>query len=280
LIAERYQFKLSDPIDKIPEEALKIILEGGNESFSVASKTMGITRNYEIDFEGIVSFIDNQYKNSDSSSIKRWAKGFMDEISCTSCKGKRLKKESLHFKIDENNISDLAQMDISELAQWFEGIEDRLSDKQRVIAAEILKEIRARIQFLLDVGLDYLTLDRTSKSLSGGEAQRIRLATQIGSQLVGVLYILDEPSIGLHQRDNQKLIDSLVKLRDIGNSVLVVEHDKDMIEHADYVLDIGPGAGRHGGEIVSKGSYADLKKHKTLTADYLADRRRIEVPRL
>lgn len=279
LIAERYNFKLSDPISEIPEEALDIILNGGNEKFSVASKTMGITRNYEIDFEGIVSFIENQYKNSESTSIKRWAKGFMDEVSCSTCDGARLKKESLHFKIDDKNISDLARMDISELAEWFVDIEKRLSEKQIVIATEILKEIRARIQFLLDVGLDYLTLDRTSKSLSGGEAQRIRLATQIGSQLVGVLYILDEPSIGLHQRDNQKLIDSLVKLRDIGNSVLVVEHDKDMIEHADYVLDIGPGAGRHGGEIVSKGSYEDLKKHETLTADYLSERRQIEVPK-
>ncbi len=279
LIADRYKFKLSDPISEISKEALEVILNGGNEKFSVASKAMGVTRNYEIDFEGIVSFIENQYKNSDSSSIKRWAKGFMDEVTCSTCNGARLKKESLHFKIDGNNISDLAKMDISELADWFIDIEKRLSEKQIVIAAEILKEIRARIQFLLDVGLDYLTLDRTSKSLSGGEAQRIRLATQIGSQLVGVLYILDEPSIGLHQRDNQKLIDSLVKLRDIGNSVLVVEHDKDMIEHADYVLDIGPGAGTHGGEIVSKGTYDDLKSHQTLTADYLAERKQIEVPK-
>lgn len=279
LIADRYKFKLSDPINSIPKEAMNIILHGGNEKFSVASKTMGITRNYEIDFEGIVAFIKNQYKNTDSSSIKRWAKGFMDEVTCSTCNGARLKKESLHFKVDGKNISDLARMDVNELAEWFVDIESRLSEKQLVIAAEILKEIRARIQFLLDVGLDYLTLDRTSKSLSGGEAQRIRLATQIGSQLVGVLYILDEPSIGLHQRDNQKLIDSLVKLRDIGNSVLVVEHDKDMIEHADFVLDIGPGAGRHGGEIVSEGTFEDLKEHDTLTADYLAERKLIEVPK-
>ncbi len=279
LIAERYNFKLSDPIKSIPKEALEVILQGGNEKFSVESKAMGITRNYEIDFEGIVSFIENQYKHSESSSIKRWAKGFMDEVTCSTCEGNRLKKESLHFKIDHKNISDLAKFDILELAEWFADIEKRLSEKQLVIATEILKEIRTRIQFLLDVGLDYLTLDRTSKSLSGGEAQRIRLATQIGSQLVGVLYILDEPSIGLHQRDNQKLIDSLVKLRDIGNSVLVVEHDKDMIEHADFVLDIGPGAGRHGGEIVSEGSFEDLKKHETLTADYLAERKAIEVPK-
>ncbi|WP_299674800.1 excinuclease ABC subunit UvrA [uncultured Tenacibaculum sp.] len=278
-IAERYKFKLTDPIHKIPEEALDVILNGGKESFKIQSKTAGVTRSYDIDFEGIISFITNQYKNSDSSSIKRWAKGFMDEVKCTSCEGKRLKKEALNFKITDKNISDLAQMDVSELANWFANIEEKLSAKQLKIASEILKEIRTRIQFLLDVGLDYLTLDRTSKSLSGGEAQRIRLATQIGSQLVGVLYILDEPSIGLHQRDNQKLIDSLIKLRDVGNSVLVVEHDEDMIKHADYVLDIGPGAGRHGGEIVSKGSFEDLTKQQTLTADYIAKRKAIEVPK-
>lgn len=278
LIAERYNFKLSDPIKSIPKEAMEILLNGGNEKFSVNSKAMGVTRIYEIDFEGIASFIEHQYKNSDSNSIKRWAKGFMDDVPCSSCNGGRLKKESLHFKINGKNISELARFDISELANWFVDIEKRLSKKQLIIAAEILKEIRTRIQFLLDVGLDYLTLDRTSKSLSGGEAQRIRLATQIGSQLVGVLYILDEPSIGLHQRDNQKLINSLVKLRNIGNSVLVVEHDKDMIEHADFVLDIGPGAGIHGGNIESNGTFKDLKKSRTLTADYLAGRKSITVP--
>ena len=279
LIADRYHFKLSDSIKSIPEEALKIILYGGNEKFSIASKTMGVTRKYEIDFEGITSFIENQYKSSESRSIKRWAKGFMDEVVCSSCDGNRLKKESLHFKIDHKSISDLAKLDINELAEWFENLEAKLSERQLIIAVEILKEIKTRIQFLLDVGLDYLTLDRTSKSLSGGEAQRIRLATQIGSQLVGVLYILDEPSIGLHQRDNQKLIDSLVKLRDIGNSVLVVEHDKDMIENADFVFDIGPGAGVHGGEVVSQGTFQEIKNHCTLTADYLAGRRQIEVPK-
>jgi excinuclease ABC subunit A len=240
---------------------------------------MGVTRKYEIDFEGITSFIENQYKSSESRSIKRWAKGFMDEVTCSTCEGKRLKKESLHFKINEKSISDLAKLDINELAEWFYNLNAKLSERQLTIASEILKEIKTRIQFLLDVGLDYLTIDRTSKSLSGGEAQRIRLATQIGSQLVGVLYILDEPSIGLHQRDNQKLIDSLVKLRDIGNSVLVVEHDKDMIEHADFVFDIGPGAGVHGGEIVSEGTYQEIKEHSTLTADYLGGRREIEVPK-
>lgn len=278
-IAERYSFKLTDPIKSIPKEAMEIILRGGKEKFEIQSKTAGVTRNYEIDFEGIIAFIENQYKNSESTSIKRWAKGFMDEVTCSVCDGKRLKKEALHFKITDKNISDLAQMDVLELASWFQEVDEKLSEKQLTIASEILKEIRTRIQFLLDVGLDYLTLDRTSKSLSGGEAQRIRLATQIGSQLVGVLYILDEPSIGLHQRDNQKLIDSLIKLRDVGNSVLVVEHDEDMIKNADFVLDIGPGAGRHGGEIVSKGNFDDLKSHDTLTADYLSRRKEIEVPK-
>lgn len=279
LIADRYHFQLSDPISKIPTEALEIILNGGSEKFDIISKTAGITRNYEIDFEGIVHFIENQHKTSDSTSIKRWAKEFMDEINCEICDGKRLKKEALYFKVNDKNISELAQFDITELANWFANIEEKLSEKQLKIAAEILKEIRTRIQFLLDVGLDYLSLDRSSKSLSGGEAQRIRLATQIGSQLVGVLYILDEPSIGLHQRDNQKLINSLLNLRDIGNSVIVVEHDKEMIQHADFVLDIGPGAGIHGGEIVSEGTFEELKQHKTLTADYLNGAKSIEVPK-
>jgi len=279
LIAERYNFELTDPISKIPKEALDTILNGGNEKFEIASKTLGITRNYEIDFEGIIKFIENQYKHSESSSIKRWANNFMDEIPCETCHGNRLRKEALYFKINNKNISDLANLDIQELAKWFSKIEEKLSEKQLKIASEILKEIRTRIQFLLDVGLGYLTLDRSSKSLSGGEAQRIRLATQIGSQLVGVLYILDEPSIGLHQRDNKKLINSLLNLRDIGNSVIVVEHDKEMIEHADFVLDIGPGAGLHGGEIVSEGNFQQLKKHKTLTADYLNGTKTIEIPK-
>lgn len=278
-IAERYKFKLNDPIKKIPKEAMEMILYGGNEKFKIQSKTVGVTRNYEIDFEGIIAFINNQHQHAESTSIKRWAKGFMDEVACGVCHGKRLKTAALYFKINERNISDLVQMDITELANWFQKLTGKLSKKQEIIAKEILKEITTRIQFLLDVGLDYLTLDRTSKSLSGGEAQRIRLATQIGSQLVGVLYILDEPSIGLHQRDNQKLIDSLVKLRDLGNSVLVVEHDRDMMESADFVFDIGPGAGKFGGEIVSEGTFNDLKKHRTLTADYLTGRKTIAIPK-
>ncbi len=279
IIADRYQFDLSLAIDKTPKNAMDIILYGGKESYEVPSKSMGITRNYIIDFEGIISFIRGQFHNSDSRSIKRWAKSFMVQNKCGVCNGKRLKKEALHFKIQNESISDLATKDIQELAEWFTDVEKKLTDKQQIIAHEIIKELRTRIQFLLDVGLNYLNLNRSSKSLSGGEAQRIRLATQIGSQLVGVLYILDEPSIGLHQRDNQKLIDSLVKLRDLGNSVIVVEHDKEMIQHADFVLDIGPGAGFHGGEIVSTGNYEDLLAHNTLTADYLKGNKTIAVPK-
>ncbi|MFV0247813.1 MAG: excinuclease ABC subunit UvrA [Tenacibaculum sp.] len=279
VIAKAYNFKLTDPIDSIPKAALEIILHGGKKVFSVKSKAAGITHNYNINFEGIVNFIENQNKNYESSSIRRWAKGFTDEVICVHCKGKRLKKEALHFKILDKNISDLALMDIAELAIWFSDMEASLTSKQLKIASEVIKEIKNRIQFLLDVGLNYLNLNRSSKSLSGGEAQRIRLATQIGSQLVGVLYILDEPSIGLHQRDNKKLISSLVKLRDIGNSILVVEHDSDMIKQADFVLDMGPGAGKHGGQIVSKGSFKEIKLQKSLTADYLAKRKEIKVPK-
>ncbi len=278
LIAQRYNFNLGDPYKSIPQEAKQMILYGGNEKFSVNSKTLGVTRNYKIDFEGVANFIENQFKTADSTSIKRWAKEYMDNIICDECHGSRLKKESLHFKINNKNIADLAKMDIVDLAKWFNKLESHLSDKQLKISEEIIKEIKTRLQFLLDVGLDYLSLNRSSKSLSGGEAQRIRLATQIGSQLVGVLYILDEPSIGLHQRDNNKLINSLVSLKDIGNSVIVVEHDKEMIERADHIIDIGPRAGKHGGEIISEGSPGELKEHETLTAYYLNGRKNIEVP--
>ena len=278
LIAERYNFKLSDPFKDIPQDAVDIILYGGNEKFEVASKTLGITRTYKIDFEGIANFIENTYHNNDSASLQRWAKDFMDRVECPECGGSRLRKESLYFKVAEKSIADLAKMDVVELMEWFDNITDKLSESQQKIASEVIKEIRARLQFLVDVGLTYLSLNRSSKSLSGGEAQRIRLATQIGSQLVGVLYILDEPSIGLHQRDNAKLIDSLVKLKELGNSVLVVEHDKDMIQHADYVIDIGPAAGKHGGEIVSKGAPKEILEHPTLTAEYLKGTKNIEVP--
>ncbi|WP_136465743.1 excinuclease ABC subunit UvrA [Flagellimonas onchidii] len=277
-IAQRYDFDLSDPINKIPQEAISVILNGGNDSFEVDSKTLGVKRQYKIDYEGISNFIKNQFEESNSTSIKRWAKDFMDKTACPSCEGARLRKESLYFKIGEKNIAELAHLDVAELADFFEKLENKLEGNQKKIAEEIIKEIKTRIQFLLNVGLDYLSLNRSSKSLSGGEAQRIRLATQIGSQLVGVLYILDEPSIGLHQRDNERLINSLESLRDIGNSVIVVEHDRDMIEHADHVIDIGPKAGRHGGRIISEGTPKDLKNYNTLTAQYITGTLDIPVP--
>ncbi|SFD05744.1 excinuclease ABC subunit UvrA [Algibacter pectinivorans] len=278
-IAQRFDFKLTDAYKDIPKEAKHIILYGGNDKFSVESKTLGVTRNYNIDFEGVANFIENQYNTAESRTLKRWAKDYMDKVECPVCEGSRLKKESLYFKINNKNIAELANTDMVELADWFSTLNDTLSEKQLKIGEEVIKEIKSRIQFLLDVGLDYLSLNRSSKSLSGGEAQRIRLATQIGSQLVGVLYILDEPSIGLHQRDNEKLINSLVSLRDIGNSVVVVEHDKDMIERADYVIDIGPKAGKYGGEIISIGTPDELKTHNTLTADYLNGKKEIEIPK-
>ncbi|WP_395064477.1 excinuclease ABC subunit UvrA [Flavobacterium sp.] len=279
IIGEKYGFKLTDSIESISDEAMEMILNGGNEKFSVVSKTAGVTKEYKIEFEGISKFIKNQFDESGSSSIKRWAKEFMDEINCPVCEGSRLKKESLFFKIDNQNIAELSAMDISELTVWFKGLPSKLSEKQTTIATEILKEINDRLQFLLDVGLNYLSLSRSSKSLSGGEAQRIRLATQIGSQLVGVLYILDEPSIGLHQRDNERLINSLKNLRDIGNSVLVVEHDKDMIECADYVIDIGPKAGKFGGNIISKGTPKELLKETTITAQYMNGTMKFDIPK-
>ena len=277
-IGQRYNFELTDPIQNISDEAIKVLLYGGNETFEVDSKTLGVKRNYKIDYEGISNFIKNQYEEAGTTSLKRWAKDFMDKVTCPVCEGSRLRKESLNFKIDERNIAELAHLDIAELATFFEGLEKQLEGNQLKIAEEIIKEIRTRIRFLLDVGLDYLSLNRSSKSLSGGEAQRIRLATQIGSQLVGVLYILDEPSIGLHQRDNSRLIQSLESLRDIGNSVIVVEHDRDMIERADHVIDIGPKAGKHGGEIISEGTPEELKLHDTLTAGYITGKREIAVP--
>ncbi|HET8810893.1 MAG TPA: excinuclease ABC subunit UvrA [Flavobacteriaceae bacterium] len=279
VIAERFNFKLNDPIEKIPKEGLEMILYGGKEKFELPSKSLGITRSYKIDFEGVANFIKSTFENNDSRSLKRWAKEYMEKVDCPVCEGTRLRKESLYFKINDQNIAELSEKDILELAAWFSDLKKHLSKKQLKIGEEILKEINARLQFLIDVGLTYLSLGRGSKSLSGGEAQRIRLATQIGSQLVGVLYILDEPSIGLHQRDNEKLINSLTSLRDVGNSVIVVEHDKEMIERADYVIDIGPFAGKHGGEIISEGTPAEIKKHDTITANYLNGTMEIEVPK-
>ena len=278
LISQRFNFKLTDPFKDISKDAKELIFYGGNDKFDVPSKTLGITRNYKIDFEGVVHFIQNTFDASETTSLKRWAKEYMDKIACPECEGSRLRKESMYFKVNDKNIAQLAQMDIIELAGWFDDLENHLSDTQLKIASEIIKEVKTRLQFLIDVGLTYLALDRSSKSLSGGEAQRIRLATQIGSQLVGVLYILDEPSIGLHQRDNERLIKSLLSLRDIGNSVIVVEHDKDMIEHADYVIDIGPAAGKFGGEIVSEGTPSELLTQNTLTAQYLNGTKEIEIP--
>ncbi len=279
LIAERFNFKLSDTFESIPQEAKDVIFFGGNEKFDIASKALGITRSYKIDFEGVATFIQNTFEANETTSLKRWAKEYMDKIPCPECEGARLRKESLYFKVNGKNIAELAHMDVVELAEWFKNLDKNLSETQLKIASEIIKEVRSRLQFLVDVGLTYLAMDRSSKSLSGGEAQRIRLATQIGSQLVGVLYILDEPSIGLHQRDNERLIFSLKQLKELGNSVIVVEHDKDMIQSADYVIDIGPAAGKHGGEIVSVGTPEEIEKHDTLTADYLNGRRKIEVPK-
>ena len=279
LIAERFSFKLTDSFESIPEDAKNVIFYGGNDKFDIESKTLGITRTYKIEFEGVATFIQNTFDANESKSLKRWAKEYMDEISCPECNGSRLRKESLYFKVNGKNISELAEMDVIELAEWFYDIEKNLSANQLKIAEEIIKEVRTRLQFLVDVGLTYLALNRSSRSLSGGEAQRIRLATQIGSQLVGVLYILDEPSIGLHQRDNAKLIASLIALKELGNSVIVVEHDKDMIQQADYVLDIGPGAGKHGGEIVSEGTPLDILDKRTLTSDYLSGRKEIAIPK-
>jgi len=278
-IGEKFGFKITDPIEKIPEEAMTMILYGGKDKFAVNSKDLGVTREYKIDFEGISNFIKNQYDESATTSIKRWAKDFMDEINCPVCDGSRLKKEAQFFRVNEKNITELCDMDISDLTAWFQDLNNHLSDKQLLIASEVVKEIKDRLNFLMNVGLNYLALSRSSKSLSGGEAQRIRLATQIGSQLVGVLYILDEPSIGLHQRDNEKLIKSLEQLRDIGNSVIVVEHDKDMIETADYVIDIGPKAGKYGGEIISIGTPAETLKSNTITAQYLNGKMKLEIPK-
>jgi excinuclease ABC subunit A len=275
-IGEKYKFTLDTPFEDIPEEAVNILLNGTEELFTVKSDTNA--NGYSSAFDGIATHISRQAEEDPSPAMLRWVEGFTNKINCSVCDGTRLKKEALYFKIDKKNISELSEMDINILGDWFNGIEKRLSKSQNVIAKEVLKEIRTRIGFLLEVGLDYVTLNRSSKTLSGGEAQRIRLATQIGSQLVGVLYILDEPSIGLHQRDNVRLIDALKNLRDVGNSVLVVEHDKDMIVESDYVIDIGPGAGVHGGRVIAAAPPKEMLKFNTITADYITGKRSIEVP--
>lgn len=274
-IGKLHDFKLDDPIEDIDEDAISILLYGTSEVMTIKEKDGSQNT---IEFEGIANFINNQLQEEGSRNIEKWAHSFMDRITCPDCNGTRLKKESLHFKIDDKNISELSNLDITQLHSFFDGIEKRLSDTQNKIATEVLKEIRKRIVFLLNVGLDYLALSRPTRSLSGGEAQRIRLATQIGSQLVGVLYILDEPSIGLHQRDNAKLIDALKQLRDIGNSVIVVEHDKDMMLASDYIVDVGPGAGVHGGKIIAEGTPKDFLKQNSETAKFLSGKKNIEIP--
>ena len=280
-LAKKYEFALSTPIEKLPREVLDIILNGSPEMITVAVEyNKWNVQSYQISFDGIIRMLEEQQERRSSNEES------MDDMenyrvlkTCPVCEGARLKKESLHFKIDHKNIFELACMDITALQEWFIGLEERLNERQNVIAREILKEIRARITFLLDVGLGYLTLDRTARTLSGGEAQRIRLATQIGSQLMNVMYILDEPSIGLHQRDNERLIHALKNLRDLGNTVLVVEHDKEMILEADHVIDMGPAAGVHGGQIVAQGSPAELMNAHTLTTSYLNGEKYIAIPK-
>ena len=267
-IGDKYDFTVKTPIADISEEALNVILYGSSEVFKVKEANSNAT-GYSLSFEGIINFISRQTDDASSKALQRWATSFTQRITCPTCNGSRLKQEPRHFKLEGLNIADVSALDLRELQKWFDQLPDKLNDRQQLIGEEIIKEIQTRVQFLLDVGLDYLSLDRPARSLSGGEAQRIRLATQIGSQLVGVLYILDEPSIGLHQRDNERLINALKKLRDSGNSVIVVEHDKEMMEAADHVIDIGPKAGIYGGEIVAQGTAKELLAKDSLTASFL-----------
>ncbi len=279
-IAKKYKFDFDTPVRDIPSKALNVILNGSDEKFAVQLKYQ--SKNdyvYDLGAEGIVNMLSRWYKDSTSERIRKWAEEFMTIDTCETCKGQRLKKESLHFKLGGKNISELAEMDIEVLSDWMNSIEEHLTERQLVISKDILKEIRLRIGFLMHVGLDYLSLHRPAITLSGGEAQRIRLATQIGSQLTGITYILDEPSIGLHQRDNQRLIEALQELVEIGNTVLVVEHDKDIMLASDYLIDLGPGAGKHGGELVGAGIPSTFMDRNTLTSDYLKDVKKIEVPK-
>jgi excinuclease ABC subunit A len=277
-LTEKYGFTLKTPVKKIPKEAIDAILFGTGERIQIKNSPLGNSIDYMMSYEGVVKYIVGQKSDNLSKKAQKWANQFHKTGTCPQCKGQRLKKESLHFLIDKKNIAELSKMDISELYYFFENIGERLSKRQMQIGEEVFKEIRSRLKFLLDVGLNYLSLDRATRSLSGGESQRIRLATQIGSELVNVLYILDEPSIGLHHRDNLKLINSLQKLRDAGNSVIVVEHDRDMMMEADYLVDMGPRAGRHGGEIVAAGLPKEVLKANTLTAKYLKGIKDIEIP--
>ena len=277
-LLERYEATLKTPVSELPEDAINEILYGSDERLKIKSSLIHATSDYFVVYEGIVKYIQMMQEKDASATAQKWAEQFAKTDVCPECKGARLNKEALHFRLHDKNIYQLASMDINELYDWVLHVEDFLEEKQRIIASEILKEIRTRLKFLLDVGLDYLSLNRSSVSLSGGESQRIRLATQIGSQLVNVLYILDEPSIGLHQRDNLRLIHSLKSLRDLGNSVIVVEHDKDMMLSADYVVDMGPKAGRLGGEVVFAGTPEEMLKTNTLTSQYLNGKMKLEVP--
>ena len=277
-IGEKYGFTVNTSIKNIPEEALDVILHGSSEPITLKNTPLGITSNYYLSFDGVIKYIIDQKANDTSMKARKWASQFIRHTTCSECNGQRLNREALHFKIDNTNIAKLAEMDLRQLNEWLTNLEERLTEKQKKIGKEVLKEIRSRLNFLLDMGLDYLSLNRPSMSLSGGESQRIRLATQIGSQLINVLYILDEPSIGLHQRDNHKLINSLKQLRDTGNSVLVVEHDRDMMMSADQVIDMGPFAGRHGGEVVAQGTPLELLQQNSLTAHYLNRKKQIEIP--
>ncbi len=277
-ICEKYGVTIKTPLKDVPEEALDEILNGTDERLQIKNESLG-NSNYFLSFEGVVKYIYMQQEADASASAQKWAGQFIKNVECPECHGQRLNKEALHYKIWEKNIAEVSEMDIATLYDWVDNIDDSLNEKQRQIAVEILKEIKSRLKFLLDVGLNYLSLNRMSATLSGGESQRIRLATQIGSQLVNVLYILDEPSIGLHQRDNVRLINSLKQLRDAGNSVIVVEHDKDMMLSADYVLDLGPRAGRYGGELVFAGTPQEMLHSDTLTSSYINGKRQIEIPR-
>lgn len=277
-LLEKYELTLKTPLKDFPDEAIEEVLYGSDERIKIKSSLIGTSSDYFVTFEGVIKYIQMLQEKDASATAQKWADQFAMTTVCPECKGQRLNKEALHFRLHDKNICELANMDISELYEWLNQVDAHLSDKQQLIASEILKEIRTRLKFLLDVGLDYLSLNRTSVSLSGGESQRIRLATQIGSQLVNVLYILDEPSIGLHQRDNVRLIHSLKELRDIGNTVIVVEHDKDMMLEADHIIDMGPKAGRLGGEVVFSGTPQEMLQTDTLTSQYLNGKMEIEVP--
>ncbi len=277
-IASKYKFTLNTPVKDIPEDGMNVILYGAEETFKLENTPLGFTTNYFLSFEGVINYLTSHAGAGNAKEEEKWTDQYIQKITCPECHGARLRKESLYFFMHDKNIADLSAMDISELFTWLADLENHLNPKQLAIATEIIKELKNRIRFLLDVGLEYLSLNRSAGSLSGGESQRIRLATQIGSQLVNVLYILDEPSIGLHQRDNQRLIESLKELRDTGNSVIVVEHDKQMILSADYVVDLGPFAGRHGGEVCATGKPDDIMKGCSLTAQYLNNQKSIPVP--